>query len=314
MLSVGIALFLWGGKARAQAVGQGLLGFGFVLLSLKFLAGRRGGRGADRGAPDPDGGARGRPVHRLRDGRPPRGRPPERDRRDDPPDRLHPGRAPRRGRHPAPRAGRERGRDLRRLRRRLGPRRGRQAHRVGAFRDEGRRGAAAPCRRSRWPRRTTTRSSGTARTWWPTPTRSSTSSSRSSSSPWRAASRRLLERAFPGSRGTGSRGKTVFIDREHLPVAGAALGQVAREIMRMADMVQEMLDDAVEVICRGNADRIGRIEQARRRRGRADAGDQGLPVDPRAERPSTRCRPGGRWNTSASSPTWRTSAISSTGP
>ncbi len=71
-----------------------------------------------------------------------------------------------------------------------------------------------------------------------------------------------LERAFPGRRGEAPRGKAVFIDREHLPVAGAALGQAAREIMRMSDMVQEMLDDAVEVISRGNSDRIGRIEQA----------------------------------------------------
>ena len=71
----------------------------------------------------------------------------------------------------------------------------------------------------------------------------------------------VLERFFPGRGGTAPRGKTVFIDREHLPVAGAALGQVAREIMRMADMIQEMLEEAVAVICRGQTDRIGRIEQ-----------------------------------------------------
>lgn len=70
-----------------------------------------------------------------------------------------------------------------------------------------------------------------------------------------------LERLFPGRRAAASRGKAAYIDREHLPVAGAALGQAAREIMRMADMIQEMLDDSVEVICRGNADRIGRIGQ-----------------------------------------------------
>jgi phosphate:Na+ symporter len=75
---------------------------------------------------------------------------------------------------------------------------------------------------------------------------------------WIAA---VLERAVPASRGGEQRGKAVFIDREHLPVTGAALGQAAREIIRMADMIQEMLDDAVEVICRGNAERIGRIEQ-----------------------------------------------------
>jgi len=71
----------------------------------------------------------------------------------------------------------------------------------------------------------------------------------------------LLERSFPGRRVAAPRGKAVFIHREHLPVAGAALGQAAREIMRMADMIQDMLDDSVEVICRGNADRIGRIGQ-----------------------------------------------------
>lgn len=70
-----------------------------------------------------------------------------------------------------------------------------------------------------------------------------------------------LERFFPGRRRAAPRGKAAFIDREHLPVAGAALGQAAREIMRMADMIQEMLDDSFEVICRGNADRIGRIGQ-----------------------------------------------------
>ncbi|MEW6719208.1 MAG: Na/Pi cotransporter family protein [Thermodesulfobacteriota bacterium] len=72
----------------------------------------------------------------------------------------------------------------------------------------------------------------------------------------------LIERAIPLPAGSVSRGRAVYLDRRHLPVAGAALGQVAREILRMADMIQEMLDDAVEVICRGNAERIGRIEQA----------------------------------------------------
>lgn len=71
----------------------------------------------------------------------------------------------------------------------------------------------------------------------------------------------LLDRSIPGRRAAAPRGKTAFIDRAHLPVAGAALGQAAREIMRMADMIQEMLDDAIEVICRGNADRIVRVGQ-----------------------------------------------------
>ncbi|MBP2676596.1 MAG: Na/Pi cotransporter family protein, partial [Deltaproteobacteria bacterium] len=75
---------------------------------------------------------------------------------------------------------------------------------------------------------------------------------------WIAAA---LERAFPASREAVARGKAVFIERGRLPVSGAALGQVAREILRMTDMIQEMLDDSVEVISKGNAERIGRIEQ-----------------------------------------------------
>lgn len=71
----------------------------------------------------------------------------------------------------------------------------------------------------------------------------------------------ILERAFPAPLGRVPRGKPVYLDRAHLPVAGAALGQVAREIVRMADMIQEMHDDAVEVICQGDAGRIGKIER-----------------------------------------------------
>ena len=35
----GVALFLWGRKGTVRAVGQGILGFGLVLLALRFLAG-----------------------------------------------------------------------------------------------------------------------------------------------------------------------------------------------------------------------------------------------------------------------------------
>jgi len=59
---------------------------------------------------------------------------------------------------------------------------------------------------------------------------------------------RLLADAFPGKMAAGAGGKPVFLDREHLPVAGAALGQVAREIIRMADMIQEMQSVAVQAV------------------------------------------------------------------
>jgi phosphate:Na+ symporter len=70
-----------------------------------------------------------------------------------------------------------------------------------------------------------------------------------------------LERTVPAPQGTVPRGRPVYLDREHLPVAGAALGQVAREIVRMADMIQEMHDDVVEVIRGGDPTRIDRISQ-----------------------------------------------------
>jgi phosphate:Na+ symporter len=71
----------------------------------------------------------------------------------------------------------------------------------------------------------------------------------------------LLERTVPAPRGIAPRGMPVYLDREHMPVAGAALGQVAREIVRMADLIQEMHDDAVEVIRGGNPKGIERIAQ-----------------------------------------------------
>ncbi|MBF8258043.1 MAG: hypothetical protein HW377_417 [Actinobacteria bacterium] len=45
VLSAGILLYLWGRKPKVRAVGQGLLGIGFMLLSLKFLSGAAGGMG-----------------------------------------------------------------------------------------------------------------------------------------------------------------------------------------------------------------------------------------------------------------------------
>jgi phosphate:Na+ symporter len=69
----------------------------------------------------------------------------------------------------------------------------------------------------------------------------------------------LLERIVPAPRGAVPRGKAVYLDRQHLPVAGAALGQAAREIVRMADLIQEMSDEVVEVIRDGNPMGIERI-------------------------------------------------------
>ena len=74
---------------------------------------------------------------------------------------------------------------------------------------------------------------------------------------------RRLAAWFPESGGKASRGEAVYLDPEHLPVAGAALGQAAREILRVADLVQEMLDLSVKAIHgKGEeyADRIRSIE------------------------------------------------------
>ena len=79
--------------------------------------------------------------------------------------------------------------------------------------------------------------------------------------PWVGRVEALLVRMIPSGRESAPRGKPVYLDREHLPVAGAALGQVAREIVRMADMIQEMHDDAVEAVCRGDVSRLERIAQ-----------------------------------------------------
>ena len=80
--------------------------------------------------------------------------------------------------------------------------------------------------------------------------------------PWVERIAVLLTRAIPIAEETVPRGKPVYLDREHLPVSGAALGQVAREIVRMADMIQDMLDDAVEAVCNGDVSRIERVSRA----------------------------------------------------
>ncbi len=73
-----------------------------------------------------------------------------------------------------------------------------------------------------------------------------------------------LGRLMPEKKEPPPRGKPMYLDREHLPVAGAALGQVAREIIRIADMIQEMHGAAMQAI-RGTevenaADRIRKID------------------------------------------------------
>lgn len=59
---------------------------------------------------------------------------------------------------------------------------------------------------------------------------------------------RWLTAWFPDMAVDAPRGKAVFLDPEHLPVTGAALGQAAREILRVADMVQEMIDLSVKAV------------------------------------------------------------------
>jgi phosphate:Na+ symporter len=73
----------------------------------------------------------------------------------------------------------------------------------------------------------------------------------------------LLAGVVPVKREPEPKGKPVYLDREHLPVAGAALGQVAREIVRMADMIQEMQGaglEAVREVGEGQADRIRQMD------------------------------------------------------
>ncbi len=72
----------------------------------------------------------------------------------------------------------------------------------------------------------------------------------------------VLSRAIPGKDSSAPAGKPVYLDREHLPATGAALGQVAREVVRMADMIQNMQDMALQTVRNLDADLAARIARA----------------------------------------------------
>ncbi|MBI5342193.1 MAG: Na/Pi cotransporter family protein, partial [Deltaproteobacteria bacterium] len=71
----------------------------------------------------------------------------------------------------------------------------------------------------------------------------------------------LLAGILPEKKEQAPRGRPVYLDREHLPVAGAALGQVAREIIRIADMIQEMQTLGLQAVRNVGEDVAGRIRQ-----------------------------------------------------
>ena len=71
-----------------------------------------------------------------------------------------------------------------------------------------------------------------------------------------------LSRAVPEKDSTAPAWKPVYLDREHLPAAGAALGQVAREIVRMADMIQEMQEMALQAVRGVEGNLAARIAKA----------------------------------------------------
>jgi len=73
---------------------------------------------------------------------------------------------------------------------------------------------------------------------------------------------KMLETMFPEKKDGSPAWKPVYLDREHLPVAGAALGQVAREIIRIADMIQDMQEMAVSAIRSGGEEIAARIAKA----------------------------------------------------
>jgi phosphate:Na+ symporter len=62
---------------------------------------------------------------------------------------------------------------------------------------------------------------------------------------------RFLEKHVPEKEEGVARGRPAYLDRSHLPVAGAALGQVAREIVRLADNIQGMVDALVKAVATG---------------------------------------------------------------
>lgn len=71
-----------------------------------------------------------------------------------------------------------------------------------------------------------------------------------------------LPRVIPGKDPSAPAGKPVYLDRKHLPAPGAALGQVAREIVRMADMIQRMFEMALRAVRGVEADLAVRIAHA----------------------------------------------------
>ncbi|MCL5966196.1 MAG: Na/Pi cotransporter family protein [Deltaproteobacteria bacterium] len=73
----------------------------------------------------------------------------------------------------------------------------------------------------------------------------------------------VLSRSIPDRKDRAPRWRPVFLDKDHLPVAGAALGQAAREIVRVADMIQEMHGLAQQALKTGGEelpDRIARMD------------------------------------------------------
>ncbi len=56
--------------------------------------------------------------------------------------------------------------------------------------------------------------------------------------------------------------KPVYLDQAHVPATGAALGQVAREIVRMADMIREMLGMGLRAVRGAEGDLPARIARA----------------------------------------------------
>jgi phosphate:Na+ symporter len=59
----------------------------------------------------------------------------------------------------------------------------------------------------------------------------------------------------------GMRGRALYLDRGHLPVPGVALGQTAREIVRLADSIQGMVDLLVKAVGAGMSDVADSLEQ-----------------------------------------------------
>ena len=71
-----------------------------------------------------------------------------------------------------------------------------------------------------------------------------------------------LCRMVPGKTSLIPAGKPAYLDRDHLPATGAALGQVAREIVRMADMIQEMQELGLQAVRSMDVDLVTRIARA----------------------------------------------------